>query len=82
MRKTELGFTIPEIRNIKYRWYNYSKKINQNNDVINYTNEKDFIKDTKNLSKSGLKILIIWTKNAGSNTGFDRKIPQDKGCGW
>ena len=59
MRKTELGFTIPEIRNIKYRWYNYSKKINQNNDVINYTNEKDFIKDTKNLSKSGLKILII-----------------------
>ena len=59
MKTTELGFTIPEIRNKKYSWSNYSKRINPNNDCITYLDEKEFIKDTKNLSKSGLKILIL-----------------------
>lgn len=59
MRETELGFTIPEIRNTKYSWNNYLKRVTYNKDVINYTNEEDFIKDTRNPSKSGLKILIL-----------------------
>ena len=58
MRETELGFTIPERRNKVFSW-TYSKKLNLSNDVLTYTDEQEFIKDTKNLGKAGLKILIL-----------------------
>ena len=59
MRHTELGFTIPEKRSKVYGWESYSKKSNPSDDVLNYIDEKEFIKDTKNPSKSGLKILML-----------------------